>query len=162
MVMKDLIHKLQIENKVRPTSCVNTAAFNTAFTTTSVDTQGCEGVVFLLNFNNADASPDYVFQLYDSDTSVTDAGAICAAADVIVRAHGATPGAATELTAQAKIPAATGVLTMTTSDDEDNVYSFTYIGPKRWVRLQSTVGTKTEIMSCIVIKYALDREPVKA
>lgn len=159
-MLREILHKSQFEMKVPPITCANAAAFNTAHTTTNVDTLGCEAVTFLLSIGGSAQTPDYVFELFDTNVSVTDAGAICAAADVIVHSHGAL--GAINATSEAKCVASTGVLTMTANADESTTYSFTYIGAKRWVRLQCPTGTKTEIFSVVVVKQALDREPTIA
>ena len=152
MTMKELGHRLQIENKVRPISVANAAAFNAAFTTTNVDTIGCEGVMFILQFGDDNATPDYVFELFDTDVSATDAGTICAAGSVAVHGHTAA-GAYSD----AEAPAATGVLTTTNNASEDLCYTLEYIGNKRWVRVQCPTGTKTNHVSCVVVKSDLRR-----
>ena len=154
MAMKEIGHDMDVVVPVRSVSCANAAAFNTAFTTTSIDTRGCESVMFILSSADDNSTPDYVFRLMESNTSVTDAGTNVAAADMIV--HGRI--AATGLVSDGEIAA--GVLTTTADASEDVVYIFEYIGDMRWVRLQSTVGTKTNHFTCTVIKSHFRRGPV--
>ena len=137
-----------IENKVRPTSCVQAAGFNAAHTTTSIATKGYGAIVFVLTIAADAAGPDWRFCLFESNVSVTDAGAQVAPEDVIV--HGLN--AAGTAFSDAKCPATTGLLTMNHNDDEALTWIFVYNGNAKWVRLQATVGTKTNIMAVTVIK----------
>lgn len=149
MTAKTLMRNLAggtIVAKVKSVSCANVAAFNTAFTTTSIATEGYDAVVFILTVADDNATPDYVFSLYESNTSVTDAGTLVAADDVV--AHGINAAG----TAFTDTKIVDGVLTMTHNDDEDLTYVWVYRGNARWVRLQGTVGTKTQHFTCVVIK----------
>ena len=108
--------------------------------------------MFVLQFADDNSTPDYVFSVYETDTSVTTTGSAAASGDVIVHGHSAA-GVAVDT----KI--ASGVLTMTANGDEDNTYTFEYIGAMRWVRLYASVGTKTNTISCQVIKHNCRRQP---
>lgn len=132
--------------KVKSVSCANAAAFNTAFTTTSIATAGYDAIVFILTVANDDSTPDYVFSLYESNVSITDAGAAVLDGNVI--AHGLNAAG----TAFSDTKIASGVLTMTHNDDEDLTYIWVYKGSAKWVRLQCTVGTKTNHFTCVVLK----------
>ena len=128
----DELRRMKLGLKFETISCANAAAFNTAHTTTNLDTQGFETNMFLLTVNTIGNTPDYVFKIYETDVSVTDAGSAAAAANVIaVRSDNTN----TKITS--------GVLTETANGDEGKLYIFEYTGDARWIRLQCTVGTKT-------------------
>jgi len=74
---------LAVSVKFDYTSVTNAAAFNTAHTTTCVDTQGYETNMYLLMLHTAAVTDNYVFTLNETDVSVTDAGTACGTGDVI-------------------------------------------------------------------------------
>ena len=118
--------------KFETISCANAAAFNTAHTTTNLDTEGFETNMFLLTVNTIGNTPDYVFKVYETDVSVTDAGTAADAANVIAVRSDDTN---TKITG--------GVITETANADEGKMYIIEYAGCARWIRLQCTTGTKT-------------------
>ena len=157
MGQKELIHEISIENKLRPISRATAAEFNTSFTTTNIDTVDCEAVTLLLHTGNDDATPNYVFTPMHSDVSATDAGVACVAGDTIARAHNAAG-----LTSAVDEFNAADVLTMTNNASEDNIYSWSYTGPRRWFRITASVGNVANHFAVTVIKYKLKREPIQA
>jgi hypothetical protein len=132
MSQKDELRRMKFGVKFETLSVANAAAFNTAHTTTNLDTQGFETNMFLLTVNTIGNTPDYVFKIYESDVSVTDAGTAASADDVIaVRSDNTN----TKITG--------GVITETVNGDEGKMYIIEYTGCARWIRLQCTTGTKT-------------------
>ena len=110
MSQKDEARRMKLAVKFDYTSITNAAGFQTAHTTTAVDTQGFETNMYILILHTAAVTDNYVFTLYESDTSATDApGTTCTAVGtgdsiVLVDDHNATQ--------KAKISSA-GVLTTT-------------------------------------------------
>jgi hypothetical protein len=148
MSQKDLLRRLAVSVKFDYTSVTNAAAFNTAHTTTCVDTQGYETNMYLLMLHTAAVTDNYVFTLNETDVSVTDAGTACGTGDVITVVDD------NDATIKAKISAA-GVLTTTAaSTDNGHAYIFEYLGNKRWIKLVATVGAVTIPMTLFVIQSA--------
>jgi hypothetical protein len=107
--------------------------------------------MIILSFGDLDTGAyDMVFTMYESDTSVTDAGTACAAADVVVMREDGV---------KAKCPAATGVLTLTAVGDDDFAYLFQYVGTKRWVQLTASVGTVDVAPAMIGLQAHATRQP---
>ena len=79
MSQKDELRRMKWGLKFETLSCANAAAFNAAHTTTNLDTQGFETNMFILTVNTIGNTPDYVFKIYETDVSVTDAGTAAAA-----------------------------------------------------------------------------------
>ena len=149
MTVKTFLKNLSagtIENKIMPVSCVQALGFNTAHTTTSIATAGYKAIAFILTFANDGATPDWVMQLYESNTSVTDAGTAVVAGNMIVH------GISQDGTAFVDTKISAGVLTMTNDTDEHYTYVFVYTGRAKWVRLQCISGTKTNTMGLTVLK----------
>jgi hypothetical protein len=149
MSQKDEARRMKLAVKFDYTSITNAAGFNTAHTTTAVDTQGFETNMYILILHTAAVTDNYVFTLYESDTSVTDApGTTCTAVGtgdsiVLVDDHNATQ--------KAKISSA-GVLTTTAQGDNDHAYIFEYLGDKRWIKLYATVGSVTIPMTLLTLQ----------
>jgi hypothetical protein len=149
MSMKDLLHRLQLKVLFEATSCANAAAFNSAFTTTNVDTQGFETNMLVLHATTSASVSNYVFTLYETDVSATDAGAAV------------TPTANTlavrDDNSNTKISA--GVLTMTAAADNGHTYIFEYLGNKRWFRLNAATGSVTVSFDVTLIQSNLRHGP---
>jgi len=150
MSMRDLLHEVKFSTLCDQIDCTDAAAINAA-SPNSLDTQGYESNMIMLGFADTDTGAyDMVFQMYESDTSVTHAGSACAAADVVVMREDGV---------KTKCPAATGILTMDAVGDDDFVYLFQYVGKKRWVRLTATVGTVNVTPSMIGVQAHARRQP---
>jgi hypothetical protein len=150
MSQKDELRRMKVAVKFDYTSITNAAAFQTAHTTTCVDTQGYETNMYLLMLHAAAVTDNYVFTLYESDTSATDTPGTtmtaCGTGDVIAVVDD------NDATIKAKISAA-GVLTTTAATtDNGHAYIFEYLGTKRWIKLYATVGAVTIPMTLFTIQ----------
>jgi hypothetical protein len=123
----------------------NAAAFNTAHTTTCVDTQGYETNMYVLLMSTAAVTDNYVFTLNETDVSATDLGTACGVGDVITVVDD------NDATIKAKISTA-GVLTTTAASDNAHAYLFEYLGTKRWIKLVASVGSVSIPMSLFTIQ----------
>jgi len=141
---------MKVAVKFDYTSITNAAGFQTAFTTTALDTQGYETNMFLLMLHTAAVTDNYVFTMYESDTSATDApGTTCTAVgtgDSIVVVDD------NDATIKAKISAAGVLTTSAASTDNGHAYLFEYLGDKRWIKLYATVGAVTIPMTLFTIQ----------
>jgi len=136
MASKDIFHALDV---AVPTyagagplvSCTDAAAFNTQFAT-SMDMQGYEGGMMVLYFADISNAVVYTFQVFESDTSATDAGtAVTDANQVTCHRDDNT---------NTEWSATTATLTLTGAASENHTYTFQYTGNKRWAQLTCGAG----------------------
>ena len=143
MASKEVLHKLKVTTYVAPISADTQAKMRA---TNAIDSKNYEGNMFVLNLGVLAADIDWTFQLYDSDVSVSDAGAACGKADVIVAVSDNDSTVIGKVDTNRK-------LTLTAAADGGRCVMFAYIGSKRWIRLVGTsAGPKTGVMAITAVQ----------
>jgi hypothetical protein len=156
MVMKDLAHKVTVEEWISPISCAAKANFDTAAGATPIDTLGCESVMFILQAKAGGGNPNGVFTLAASAATIAaDAGtAQTSSADVQIHRDDGLDTTGITISA-------TNVLTYAADAAADaHAVILQYTGPLRYVRLNCTSSTNTTVFAVTVIKSHLRREPL--